>query len=69
MIEAESDAHIFLLPPAFKVRDFDKGISLLSEVSGIETHILLGCLVGKLPAKGIHACHALLDFIYLSQYR
>ncbi|KAJ6494338.1 hypothetical protein C8R45DRAFT_1095271 [Mycena sanguinolenta] len=30
--------------------------------------ILLGCLVGKLPVKGIRACRAILDFIYLSQY-
>jgi hypothetical protein len=30
--------------------------------------ILLGCLVGQLPAQGIKACRALLDFIYLSQY-
>ncbi|KAJ7896889.1 hypothetical protein B0H13DRAFT_2234414 [Mycena leptocephala] len=30
--------------------------------------ILLGCLIGKLPAKGIRACRALLDFIYLAQY-
>ncbi|KAJ6449730.1 hypothetical protein C8R45DRAFT_1057264 [Mycena sanguinolenta] len=30
--------------------------------------ILLGCLVGKLPVKGIRACHTILDFIYLSQY-
>ncbi|KAJ6540166.1 hypothetical protein DFH09DRAFT_1249545 [Mycena vulgaris] len=48
------------------------GISLLSQVSGKErkamARILLGCLVGKLPAKGIRACRAILDFIYLSQY-
>ncbi|KAJ7778045.1 hypothetical protein DFH07DRAFT_865567 [Mycena maculata] len=65
MTEAELDARIRTLPPAF-------GISLLSQVSGKErkamARILLGCLVGKLPVKGIRACRAILDFIYLSQY-
>ncbi|KAJ7687526.1 hypothetical protein B0H17DRAFT_939403 [Mycena rosella] len=72
MTEAESDARIRLLPPAFGVRHFDKGISILSPVSGKErkgmARILLGCLVGKLPVKGIQACRRILDFIYLSQY-
>ncbi|KAJ7255168.1 hypothetical protein C8J57DRAFT_982129, partial [Mycena rebaudengoi] len=66
------DARIQTLPPAFGVRHFPKGISALSQVSGMErkamARILLGCLVGRLPAQGIKACHALLDFIYLSQY-
>ena len=30
--------------------------------------ILLGCLVGCMPAQGIEAVTALLDFIYLAQY-
>ncbi|KAJ6473474.1 hypothetical protein DFH09DRAFT_953608 [Mycena vulgaris] len=72
MTEDELDARIRSLPPAFGIRHFDKGISLLSQVSGKErkamARILLGCLVGKLPAKGIRACRAILDFIYLSQY-
>ncbi|KAJ7215557.1 hypothetical protein GGX14DRAFT_562771 [Mycena pura] len=72
MTEAELDARIRSLPPAFGVHHFPKGISLLSQVSGMErkamARILLGCLVGKLPAKGIRACRAILDFIYLAQY-
>ncbi|KAF8145351.1 hypothetical protein K438DRAFT_1630258 [Mycena galopus ATCC 62051] len=72
MTEAELDARIRSLPPAFGIRHFEKGISLLSQVSGKErkamARILLGCLVGKLPAKGIKACRSILDFIYLSQY-
>ncbi|KAJ7433255.1 hypothetical protein B0H11DRAFT_2259609 [Mycena galericulata] len=72
MTADELDARIRALPPAFGVRHFDKGISLLSQVSGKErkamARILLGCLVGKLPVKGIRACRAILDFIYLSQY-
>ncbi|KAJ6494989.1 hypothetical protein DFH09DRAFT_1252381 [Mycena vulgaris] len=58
MTEAELDIHIRSLPPpTFGIRRFDKGISLLSQVSGKErkamAHTLLGCLVSKLPAKGI----------------
>ncbi|KAJ7896871.1 hypothetical protein B0H13DRAFT_1623692 [Mycena leptocephala] len=72
MTEDELDARIRSLPPAFGIQHFDKGISLLSQVSGKErkamARILLGCLVGKLPAKGIRACRSILDFIYLSQY-
>ncbi|KAJ7353085.1 hypothetical protein DFH08DRAFT_912925 [Mycena albidolilacea] len=72
MTEAELNACICSLPPAFGVCHFEKRISLLSQVSGMEckvmAHILLSCLVGKLPMKGIRACHTILDFIYLAQY-
>ncbi|KAJ7625429.1 hypothetical protein B0H17DRAFT_996108 [Mycena rosella] len=72
MTEDELDARIRSLPLAFGVRHFPKGISLLSQISGSERKamacILLGCLVGKLPAKGIRACRSILDFIYLAQY-
>ncbi|KAJ7307753.1 hypothetical protein DFH08DRAFT_927418 [Mycena albidolilacea] len=65
MTANELDARIRSLPPSFGVRHFDKGISLLSQVSGKErkamARILLGCL-------GIRACRSILDFIYLSQY-
>ena len=30
--------------------------------------ILLGCLIGSIPARGVFAVAALLDFIYLAQY-
>ena len=30
--------------------------------------ILLGCLIGELPPRGLKACQAILDFIYLAQY-
>ncbi|KAF7371466.1 hypothetical protein MVEN_00001000 [Mycena venus] len=72
MTEAELDTRIRSLPPSFGVHHFDKGISSLSQVSGKEhkamARIFLGCLVGKLPVKGIRACRSILDFIYLSQY-
>ncbi|KAJ7669005.1 hypothetical protein B0H17DRAFT_949575 [Mycena rosella] len=71
-MQHELDARIRSLPLAFGVRHFPKGISLLSQISGSERKamacILLGCLVGKLPAKGIRACRSILDFIYLAQY-
>ncbi|KAG1838712.1 hypothetical protein DFJ58DRAFT_718675 [Suillus subalutaceus] len=48
------------------------GWSELSQISGRErkemAHILLGCLVGKVPRRVILAYHSLLDFIYLAQY-
>ena len=44
----------------------------MSQISGTErknmAKILLGCLVGYMPAQGIAAVVALLDFIYLAQY-
>ncbi|KAK6972247.1 hypothetical protein R3P38DRAFT_3335915 [Favolaschia claudopus] len=72
MTAEELDARIRSLPPAFGIRHFAKGFSALSQISGSErkamARILLGCLVGRLPSKGIQACRALLDFIYLAQY-
>jgi hypothetical protein len=31
-------------------------------------HILLGCIVGKVPSRVIACYRALLDFIYIAQY-
>jgi hypothetical protein len=68
----ELDRRIRCLPPGFGVRYFKDGISSLSQVSGPErkniAKVLLGCLVGLVPAKALTACRALLDFIYLAQY-
>jgi hypothetical protein len=73
MTPDELDARIRVLPPAFGVRHFSKGISPLSQISGSErkamARILLGCLIGRLPAQGITACRSILDFIYLAQYQ
>lgn len=69
---AELDRRIKCLPPSLGVRRFEKGISILSQVSGSERkhiRILLGCLLGSdITDKGITACRGLMDFIYLSQY-
>lgn len=68
----ELDQRIRALPPAFGLRQFKKGIFALSQISGTESKnmakILLGCLIGCMPSKGILAITALLDFIYLAQY-
>jgi len=44
----------------------------MSQISGTErknmAKILLGCLVGRMPERGIAAVTALLDFIQLAQY-
>ncbi|KAF8958698.1 hypothetical protein BDZ97DRAFT_1591405, partial [Flammula alnicola] len=68
----ELDRRIRALPPAYGLRQFKNGIFALSQISGPErknmAKILLGCLVGCMPSKGIAAVTALLDFIYIAQY-
>lgn len=68
----ELDLRIQALPPAFGLRQFKNGIFALSQISGPEcknlAKVLLGCLVGYMPSKGIAAVTALLDFIYIAQY-
>jgi hypothetical protein len=68
----ELDSRIRALPPAFGLRQFKKGIFALSQISGPErknmAKILLGCLVGCMPLKGIDAVRAILDFINIAQY-
>ncbi|KAJ3831946.1 hypothetical protein F5878DRAFT_548876 [Lentinula raphanica] len=68
----ELDERISKLPQTPGVRHFAKGISNLAQMSGTErkhiARILLGCLVGKMEAKGITACRSLLHFIQLAQY-
>ncbi|KAF8220401.1 hypothetical protein L208DRAFT_1164477, partial [Tricholoma matsutake] len=60
------------LPPANGVWHFKNGISALSQISGTEcknmAKILLGCLIGVIPKKGLLAVKSILDFIYLAQY-
>lgn len=72
MTPQELDHRIRTLPPAYGVRHFKNGISALSQISGSErkhmAKILLGCLIGAIPNRGVRACRALLDFIYLAQY-
>ncbi|THU83170.1 hypothetical protein K435DRAFT_690054 [Dendrothele bispora CBS 962.96] len=73
MTEANLDRRIRLLAPTFGVRPFKNGISALKQVSGTErkhiAKILLACLAPVMPKKGIQACKAILDFIYLAQYQ
>lgn len=68
----ELDRRIRALPPAFGLRQFKNGIFALCQISGPErknmAKVLLGCLVGCMPLKGISAVTALLDFIYIAQY-
>jgi hypothetical protein len=68
----ELDRRIRALPPAYGLRQFKNGIFAMSQISGTErknmAKILLGCLVGCMPAQGIAAVTALLDFIYIAQY-
>lgn len=72
MLPAELDQCIQTLPPAYGVQHFKNGISALSQISGTEhknmAKILLGCLIGVIPKKGLLAVKSILDFIYLAQY-
>ncbi|THU83761.1 hypothetical protein K435DRAFT_688929 [Dendrothele bispora CBS 962.96] len=72
MSEEELDRRIRCLPPTCGVRHFRHGISSLKQVSGPERKnigkILLACLAPDMPPKGVKACRAVLDFIYMSLY-
>ncbi|KIY48748.1 hypothetical protein FISHEDRAFT_42720 [Fistulina hepatica ATCC 64428] len=72
MSSKELDTRISKLPPCYGVRHFKNGISHLSQVSGPErkqiAHVLVACLVGKVPKRALIAIRSLLDFTYLSQY-
>ncbi|KAF8879110.1 hypothetical protein CPB84DRAFT_1817458 [Gymnopilus junonius] len=67
------DEHICCLPHGLRLRQFKNGLSALSQISGPErknmVKILLGCLIGAIPTMGIAAITALLDFIYIAQYK
>jgi hypothetical protein len=69
----ELDRRISRLPPCYGVRHFGSGWSHLGNIGGKErkqmARILLGCLIGQVPAGVIRCYRALLDFIYLAQYQ
>jgi hypothetical protein len=75
---AEIDARCKRLPPNHNIRQFTKGISSLSRVTGKEhaqmASILLGLVIGiRLPgghssSRLLRAVRGLLDFLYLAQY-
>ncbi|KAI0762223.1 hypothetical protein C8Q74DRAFT_135973 [Fomes fomentarius] len=75
----EIDARCRRLPPNHNLRHFSKGLSSLSRVTGKEhqdiCRILIGLIIGlRLPsgtsaAQLVRATRALLDFLYLAQYR
>ncbi|KAF7799993.1 hypothetical protein EIP86_011236 [Pleurotus ostreatoroseus] len=73
MGETELDRRFQRMPPTHGVRVFHDGISTLQRVSRAEhkeiCKQLLGCMVGRAPAGAIRATRALLDFLYLAQYR
>ena len=70
--DSELDSRVHSLPPSFGLCHFKGGWSCLSQISGKErkdmAQILLGCLVGKVPAEVLVCYRALLDFIYIAQY-
>jgi len=78
-VPGEIDARCRAMPPNHNILLFPKGISTLSHVSGHEHKkicpILLGLIVGLPVPAGRDASHlvkstcALLDFLYIAQYR
>lgn len=70
---AELDARFERLPPMSGTRLFSAGISVLTRVSGKEhkeiCKQILGCVIGKVPARVVRATSALLDFFYIAQYQ
>lgn len=74
MGDAELDVRIKCLPPAHGVRQFSKGVSGLTQVSGSEhkdiCKQLLACLLNtpSVPSAAGKCSRALLDFLYLAQY-
>jgi hypothetical protein len=76
---AEIDARCRSIPPNHHITLFPKGITALSRVSGKEhkaiCRILIGLVVdlplphGQAPTRVLKAVRALLDFLYLAQFR
>ncbi|KIJ13120.1 hypothetical protein PAXINDRAFT_136381 [Paxillus involutus ATCC 200175] len=76
--DAEIDARCKRLPPNHNVRIFEKGISILSRVSGTEHNQICRTLLGIIidirlpnnasPIRLVRAVRGLLDFLYLAQY-
>ncbi|KAH7090985.1 hypothetical protein BKA62DRAFT_626299 [Auriculariales sp. MPI-PUGE-AT-0066] len=70
--ERELDARMQRLPEAHGVRHFKNGVSILSNISGLEHKAIyaqiLGCVHGLVPDNAVRAARALLDFLYTAQY-
>ncbi|EJU02569.1 hypothetical protein DACRYDRAFT_51186, partial [Dacryopinax primogenitus] len=69
----EVDAHFKWVPPHHGLKNFERGVSGLSQMIGTEHHhmqktmaALLVGLPGNITSQTLHATHAILDFIYLS---
>ncbi|KAI9450477.1 hypothetical protein BJY52DRAFT_1125915 [Lactarius psammicola] len=75
----EIDARCIRLPPSHNARSFPRGITSLSKLTGREhrdiCRVLMGVVVDlrlpshQSPARLVRAVRAILDFIYISQYR
>ncbi|EJD34589.1 hypothetical protein AURDEDRAFT_131083 [Auricularia subglabra TFB-10046 SS5] len=68
----ELDARLARLPPAHNLRNFARGISGLSRVSGSERKAIyaqiLGGIIGRVPREAVRATRALLDFMYIANF-
>jgi hypothetical protein len=76
---SEVDARCRSIPPNHHIKLFSKGITTLSRISGKEhksiCRILIGLVIdlplphGQAPTRVLRAVRALLDFLYLAQFR
>ncbi|EJT98093.1 hypothetical protein DACRYDRAFT_57836 [Dacryopinax primogenitus] len=69
----EVDAHFKRVPPHHGLKNSERGVSGLLQMTGTEHHhmqktmaALLVGLPGNVTSQTLHAMHAILDFIYLS---
>lgn len=69
----EIDERYKCMPSYPALRDFDKGISILSQCTGVEfkqmQRVFVGLLASSAQTKAVRAARALLEFTYLSQYQ
>lgn len=68
----ELDARFAVLPQAYGLRHFPRGISQISQWTGAEAKeiekVLLGLLVGQTDNRVLSAARGLLDFVYYTQF-
>ncbi|KAF8511390.1 hypothetical protein JB92DRAFT_3083494 [Gautieria morchelliformis] len=68
----ETDARFQAVPSHPSIHHFKKGISTISQWSGMEyknmEKVFVGLMAGALPPHALKAARAVLDFVYLAQY-
>ncbi|KAJ2965808.1 hypothetical protein NUW54_g13993 [Trametes sanguinea] len=70
--EKALDERFAAMSKSHGLRHFGRGVSMISQWTGTEAKelekVLLGLLVGRVPARALKAIRGLLDFVYYAQY-